>query len=196
MQSFRSEFAHSYSNHSFGYCNYIVREEGDALANIYAQGYLPYSDTKVAQGIFYMARSARIYLSRFKLNSENRRITKRFDGVFTFEVTPLPEFSYMDDNFLMFCLEYFSKRHGPKVMSEDRLKCILKSGFVSHITIYKKGEEVVAYVFEVGDEKMTHYWFSFYDLQYVYQSLGMWLMIDAARRAKQDKKKFFYLGTV
>jgi len=172
MQSFRSEFAHSYTNHSFGYCNYAIREKEDSLADIYAQGYLPYSDTKVAKDIFYMARSARIYLSRFKLNSENRRITKRFYGLFTCEVTPFPEFSYVDDNFLTFCLEYFSKRHGPKVMSKDRLRCILKSDLVSHITTYKKGKEVVAYIFEVEDEKMTHYWFSFYDLQFVSRRCG------------------------
>lgn len=43
---------------------------------------------------------------------------------------------------------------------------------------------------------MSHYWYSFYDLDLVFKSLGLWIMIDSIREAKKEKKDYFYLGTV
>ena len=43
---------------------------------------------------------------------------------------------------------------------------------------------------------MAHYWFSFYDLSLVHQSLGMWLMLDCIRDAKARGIEHYYLGTV
>ena len=43
---------------------------------------------------------------------------------------------------------------------------------------------------------MAHYWFSFYDLAYARQSLGLWLMLDCIRDAEQRGLKNYYLGTV
>ena len=197
MKTFSSEFAHSYENYSFGYCNYAIRGEKDVLSDIYGKGFLPYSgmagDNK---NPFYMARSARIDLKHFALNSENRRIAKRFDGKFTKETVPFQKFDAQDDTFINFCVAYFSKRHGERVMPKERLLKILQSGFITEIIIYREGGLPRAYVFEISDKHMSHFWFSFYDLSYANQSLGMWLMIDRARAAKENKKHHFYMGTV
>jgi len=56
---------------------------------------------------FYMARSARVVLPQFALTSENRRISKKFDGVFDKKRIPLKEFNIEDEAFLSFCVEYF-----------------------------------------------------------------------------------------
>lgn len=196
MRTFSSEFAHSYETYSFGYCNYAIREKSDNLADIYAAGYLPYSGSPDVQDIFYMTRSARLPLNQFTPTSENRRILKRFDGEnITRSMISLLTFK-RDETARAFCIEYFSKRHGKQFMPQERLETILDSGLFSEVIQYRKDNHVIGYVFEVTDRTMTHFWFSFYDLDFVYQSLGMWLMLDSARCAKRDKKKHFYIGTV
>lgn len=196
MKTYSSEFGHDYDTYSFGYCNYAIREPGDRLAKIYASGYLPYSGKAGVKDIFYMARSARVDLSRFSLSSENRRIAKRFDGTFEREEMPLARFDTSDKTFLTFCLHYFRERHGQYVMPKERLRTILDMGLASDITMYRADEATVAYVLEVRDAEMAHFWYSFYDLSYVRRSLGMWLMLDALRQAKAAGKTYFYIGTV
>jgi arginyl-tRNA--protein-N-Asp/Glu arginylyltransferase len=43
---------------------------------------------------------------------------------------------------------------------------------------------------------MRHFWYSFYDLAYANQSLGLWLMLDILRDAKKSKQRYCYLGTL
>lgn len=169
---------------------YIERKKGDHIADLYAQGFLPYSGTKGLQGVYYSARSARIVLQDFTLSSENRRIAKKFDGQFE-KVTvdgPPPEEAYD------FCLNYFAQRHGDKAMPRERLELIFSQ--VTNTSVYRSGAKVVAYVVSVEDSTFGHYWYSFYDLAYVRQSLGMWLMLDSIRAAKEGGQTYYYLGTV
>ena len=194
MKFFSREFGHSYETYSFGYCNFAGKEDSDLLSEIYKRGYLPYSGNTAIRDTFYMARSARIPLLDFEPTSENRRIAKKHDGVFEKKRIPFEEFNLHDETFLTFCLTYFKTRHGDS-MPEERLKFILSLNLISHIVIYKKGESIVAYVFEVSDEQMTHFWYSFYDLVYLRQSLGLWLMLDSMRDAKNAGLEHFYLGT-
>lgn len=170
------------------------REENDSLTSIYGSGYLPYSGAKELCGVYYSARSARVRLGDFSLNSENRRIAKKFDGRFTKERVPAAQFA-PDEGFWRFCLFYFSDKHGPNAMPEERLKTILACG-VSSVVVYLDGEKPAAYVLEVEDGDMAHFWFSFYDLAYARQSLGLWLMLDCVRDAKERGLSHYYLGTV
>jgi len=101
-----------------------------------------------------------------------------------------------DEDFYTFCLDYFSQKHGANAMPRERLETILQSGLVSAVTKYSKDSLPVAYVLEVADADMAHYWFSFYDIAYARQSLGLWLMLDALRDAKTAGKTHYYLGTV
>ena len=196
MRLFTSEFGHSYESYSFGYCNYAELEKGDNLFEVYQKGFLPYSANLNMKDIFYMARSARINLKNFSLNSENRRILKKFDGKFEKEIIPFSKFNKKDEDFISFCAEYFAVRHGKKVMPRERLLFLLNSGLISDMAVYKDGGVPKAYVFLVADNEMSHFWFSFYDISLVYQSLGMYLMADAARDAAKEGKKYLYLGTV
>lgn len=194
MKLFSREFGHSYETYSFGYCNFAVREEADVLARMYEKGYLPYSGKLDIRDTFYMARSARVPLKRFSLNSENRRIAKKHDGVFEKSRVPIADFDVTDENFLSFCLEYFKARHGD-VMPRERLEFLLSLNLISHIVIYQKEGVILGYIFEVSDEEMTHFWYSFYDLSYLQQSLGLWLMLDNLKDAHAADREHFYLGT-
>lgn len=169
---------------------YIEREQGDLIKDLYAQGFLPYSGTKELHEVYYSARSARIVLHDFTLSSENRRIAKKFDGQFE-KITlagPPPQDAYD------FCLSYFAERHGSKAMPRERLELIFSQ--VTNTTVYRSGLKIIAYVMTVEDTTLGHYWYSFYDLTYIRQSLGMWLMLDSIRTAKEAGKSYYYLGTV
>ncbi|MCK5021831.1 MAG: GNAT family N-acetyltransferase [Candidatus Pacebacteria bacterium] len=197
MQEFKSEFVHSYHTYSFGYCNYAIKEKKDILSDIYNKGYLPYSGEEGIKNILYMARSARVNLKDFVLNSENRRVLRKFDDKFEFEKIPLNKFNFKDKKFIKFCLNYFEKKHGDKIMPKKRLETVLKANFITNILVYKDMDgDIIAYVYEVDDKKISHVWLYFYDLDYSDQSLGMWLMIDMARRSKLEGKKYFYVGTI
>jgi arginyl-tRNA--protein-N-Asp/Glu arginylyltransferase len=174
---------------------YIEREEDDSLEAMYSSGYLPYSGAAGVQNIFYSARSARVVLPEFKLTSENRRIAKKFDGQFTKERIPKANFAATED-FWRFCLTYFATKHGERAMPRARLETIMQSRLVNTVVVYKKDALPVAYVLEVEDGSMGHFWFSFYDLSYAKQSLGLWLMLDALRDAKERGLTHYYLGTV
>ncbi len=195
MQLFASEIIQAYTSYSFGYCCYAVREPHDHISKLYDQGFLPYSGAQDVANVFYMARSLRLPLADFALNSENRRIFKRFETELDCECTPFADFNHKDPTFIAFCLRYFGERHGPHIMPEARLHLILTSNLITTITTYKHNGTPVAYVFKVEDAHMSHFWYSFYDLSFINQSLGLWLMIHAGIQAKEQGKQFFYLGT-
>lgn len=174
---------------------WALREPGEPLAPLYSQGYLPYSGAKEVHNVFYSARSARVVLKDFSLTSENRRIAKKFDGQFSKARVPATDFT-ADESFYTFCLSYFAAKHGEHAMPRERLEFIMRSGLVTTVAVYTKDNTPVAYVLEVVDSSMGHYWFSFYDLAYARQSLGMWLMLDSTRDAKAAGLAYYYLGTV
>jgi arginyl-tRNA--protein-N-Asp/Glu arginylyltransferase len=169
--------------------------EGEPLAEIYAGGYLPYSGAKDSKDIFYSGRSARVVLSEFALTSENRRIAKRFDGVFQKAVVPFSEFK-PDEHFWDLSLTYFAQKHGANAMPRARIEALFAAGIITCVITYSQGTDIVAYVLEVEDGPMGHFWYSFYDITYARQSLGMWLMLDCVRDAKERGLTHYYLGTV
>lgn len=197
MKKFHSEFGHNYKTYSFSYANYCVKEKKDKLADIYAAGYLPYSGSPGVKDVFYMARSARVPLTSLKFSSENRRVAGKFDPVrLVRQSTAFKNFNVKDKNFMNFCVDYFTKRHGSAVMPKERLETLFNADLITHIVSYHRDEKPAAYVLEVGDKDMVHFWYSFYDTSLIHQSLGMWLMLDSARNAKNAGKKYFYIGTV
>lgn len=195
MNIWHSEYLQNYGTYTFGYGAYASLEEGDSLAAVYEQGFLPYSGTKGVLDTLYMARSARVALPSFEPTSENRRVLKRFDEVFTKSPIDAKDWA-ANPEVLTFCLSYFAGRHNASVMPEERLRCILSHDTKPHGVRYEKDGKLAALTLLAEDPIMTHFWFSFYDLSLVEQSLGMWLMLDAARDAKASGKKHFYLGTV
>lgn len=194
MRTRFAEFGHEYGSYSFGYTIHGTREAGDELADAYAQGFLPYSGVGVDPGLFYMSRSVRVPVEGYAPSSENRRILRKFDGQF--------ECSYVEGDalraspdFHTLMLAYFSERHGASVMPPERLAQILARDLPLRAAMYSKDGAPVAYVLEVAQGPFMHYWYSCYSLTHMNASLGMWLMLDALRRAAQEKRTHVYLGT-
>ncbi len=195
MKLFASELGHNYGTYTFGYAQYAKIGRQDSLPEVYEKGYLPYSGSAQARDVFYMSRSSRIPLEGFSLSSENRRIAKKFDGRFEKSRIPFSQFN-CDEKFMKFCLDYFTSQHGGRVMPRERLQFILGNGLISTIVTYTEKGQPVAYVFEIERAELCHFWFSFYAPQFAKQSLGIWLMLDCIRNARERGIEHYYLGTV
>lgn len=197
MKFFSSELGHEYAKtYTFGYCNYGILEPSDKLSEMYERGYLPYSGSPECKGMFYMCRSGRIKLSDFELDSECRRVAKKFDGVCTRTTIPLKDFPITEE-FISFWLEYFSRAHGPVVMPRERLMMILEFGIISHVGEYRDHTgKIIAYTLEVSDASMTHDWYQAWIPELDKQSFGMWLLMDIGRAAKTRGASYYYPGTV
>lgn len=195
MKITRQEFGHEYQTYRFGYCEYAALEHNDCVADFYERGFLPYSADPAVRGVFYMARSARLVLPQFEYSSENRRVAKRFDDMFSFHPLSIPEAKARGEIRTLF-LDYFRGRHGADVMPAERFDAILATPLPLRILSYEREGALVAAALEVADDTFGHFWFSAYDLSLVQQSLGMWLMLDAARRAKEVGRTHYYIGTV
>jgi arginyl-tRNA--protein-N-Asp/Glu arginylyltransferase len=194
MRIFHREFGERYDTYEFGYATYAQREPHDALSDVYAAGFLPHSADPAVSNLFYMARSVRVPLSHAELTSENRRVLKKFDGSFTSTVMTLEDLKG-DDAFLPCFLSYFKERHGERVMTEERAHGILSTPLPLRAIRYEKDGTLAGYVLEVAGDGIAHYWYSCYSADYAGSSFGMWLMLDALRRAKDESRTYLYLGT-
>ncbi len=194
MRVFHREFGYRYDSYEFGYTAYATLEAGDPPAAAYEAGFLPHSADPSVRDLFYMARSVRVPLGSWQPSSENRRIARKFEGTFT--RTLLSQAELADDpNFLPCFLAYFRERHGERVMSEERARGILGTPLPLRGVRYENGEGLAGYVLEVASGGLVHYWYSCYTPTYAGTSLGMWLMLDAVARAKEDGHTHLYLGT-
>lgn len=195
MKITRQEFGHEYGEgiYRFGYCEYASLENGDSLQSFYEKGFLPHSADPKILGTFYMARSARVVLKEFAPTSENRRVAKRFDNTLTVKEMLATE---IPDEIRALFIEYFANRHGKNTMPKKRLDAVLAWPLPLKVRVYENNDVPLAAVLEVHDGTFGHFWYSAYDLTLVEQSLGMWLMLDGARRAKEAGLTHYYLGTV
>ncbi len=178
---FHSEHVYSYKSYTFGYSTYAKRFDNEIIDPIYEMGFLPYSgDFKSGmKNLYYMARSARVNLLKFSTS-----------------VKPAKDY-LKDHKMIEFCLRYFEKRHGENVMNEERLRRVLSYSDETYVVEYLDEKEMpIAYVIEIHGLEISHYWFSFFDLDLAYLSFGMWLMIDRTLNARKENKKYYYVGTV
>lgn len=194
MRIFQREFGERYESYEFGYATYTTLEVTDSRTDVYAAGFLPHSADPSVRDLFYMARSVRVPLSAFRETSENRRIFKKFDGLFAQTMLSKEEL-VADPLFLPCFLEYFKTHHGERVMAEERARGILATPHPLRAVRYQADGVLAGYALEIVDDDFAHYWYSCYTPAYADSSFGMWLMLDAVRRAKKEGRAYSYLGT-
>ena len=196
MKIFRSESLADYDTYTFNYAIYCKQENDNELDEIYRKGFLPYSDSlQLKEAHYYLARSLRVELDKFASTSENRRLEKKF-----IELNPQIRFIKkenfnFDEPFYNFCMNYAQERfdgHMPK----DRFDYILQWKYLSHIIEFKteKGE-LLGYVFAVKTDRILHYWFSFYNLEFSRLGIGKWMMYKSIELSKERGLQEVYLGT-
>ena len=196
MKIFRSESFVDYSTYTFNYAIYCIKESQSEIPEIYQQGFLPYSNNIELQfETYYLARSLRVDLNKFKDSSENRRVERKIAEINpSFQVIPVSEFELDQKDFLNFCLNYGKNRFS-EGLELERLKYILSANSISHIFEFKVGDKKVGYVITIIENGTLHYWFSFFDLDYQKFSLGKHMMFNVIKWASENNLDHVYLGT-
>lgn len=197
MKIFFSEYQSDYTTYTFGYTAYCIKEPYDAFAAIYDKGFLPFTgERRIKEPIFYMARSLRVDLKKFSDSSENRRISRKVAELdLSFAVFRKEDFDLLAPSFRKICLDYAAIRFVGNEMTEERLDYVLSRETTTHIFEYRLNGKPFGYIFTCIDDKILHYWFSFFDTQLLEYSIGKWMMWSAIDWAKQNNLKHVYLGT-
>lgn len=198
MKIFYSENIVDYSSYTFNYTKYAVLEDSSEVSELYEGGFLPFTgNTNLQNEVFYFARSLRVNLEKFEDTSENRRVSRLIEPL-EIELTIIPkaDFNLQDKTFTSFCEAYISERIGEDNMTLERWSYILKQSIGTHIFEFKSKGKAVGYVLAALNEDILHYWFAFFDTEYMRShSLGKWMMWRLIRWAKDNGRKFAYLGT-
>lgn len=198
MKIFLSENTVNYTTYTFNYAVYAVKESQEELSDIYNKGFLPYTgNTSLQKELFYYARSLRVNLEKFDDTSENRRVNRLVEPLnVEMNLISKTHFDTSDAVFMDFCENYINERIGEDNMSVERWKYILSQETGTHIFEFKTVEKVVGYVLAAVNNDMVHYWFAFFDTEYMRtHSLGKWMMWKVIRWAKDNGRRFAYLGT-
>ena len=198
MKTFLSESTVDYTTYTFNYTKYAVKESQQELTEIYQNGYLPYTGhVGLEKEVFYFARSLRVNLEKFDDTSENRRVNRMVEPL-EVEVNLIAksEFDIKNPQFIAFCENYINERIGEDNMSIDRWNYILAQETGTHFFEFKNAEKILGYVLAAVNEDIVHYWFAFFDTEYMRtHSLGKWMMWKVIRWAKDNGRKYAYLGT-
>ncbi len=198
MKVFCSENNVDYGTYTFNYAVYAIKEFQSELSEIYSKGFLPYTgNSSIESEIFYLARSLRVNLTEFEDTSENRRVNRLVEPLnIKLEVIEKAKFNLQDSDFKKFCADYINERIGEDNMSLERWDYILKQETGTHFFKFSNEEKVMGYVLTALNEDLVHYWFAFFDTVYMRShSLGKWMMWSVIKWAKENGKKYTYLGT-
>lgn len=196
MKIIFSESEPFYESYTFNYAIY-AESEGKDLSEIYHSGFLPYTgDTSLKQQRFYLCRSLRVKLRDFKLNSENRRIKRKFNEYEISRHKQDAQNLFGDANFLSFCRNYAAQKFHGRALSKDRLRYILNWHEDLKVWTYTLDDQLMGYVFAIEGNDFAHYWYSFYDLELSKNlPVGKYMMTNFIELASAENLKYVYLGT-
>jgi len=188
-----SEQESDYDHYQFPYAVLAVPEPGEAPADLFEAGFLPW-----ARGLdrFYLCRNVRVQLAKFQTSSENRRILRKGEGI-AMKLVPRAEFDFTPARRERY-LQYAEARFGRNVMPPERLELVFHSPVTTHLLVFtdtKSDAEVGVVVLYLEAPRLGHYRFAFYDLDYFDRNLGMFMMTSAVAFFAERGFKYLYLGT-
>ena len=165
------------------------------INSLYENGFL---FTRQGKGEMYQTRSLRIDLSKFELNSENRRVLRHVENI-NLEAHSIP---YADYHWGIHKLgkDFYETKFGEKTFSAQKIKELItepeKSNF-DKLLVYRQSEDNLAIGFVICKEtkELLHYCYPFYDLSIEIKTLGLGMMTKAIILAKEQNKKYVYLGS-
>jgi len=173
---------------------HINFDDSNSVTKHYNKGYVL---TRLGRGILNQTRSLRIDLQNFELNSENRRILRKTDGLnIRLEKLPLADYSW---EIHKLGKDFYTTKFGDHTMSASKIKDMFvnpNENNTNTVFIYSLEDKPVGYCLSYENEEIIHYSYPFYDLEVDMPNLGMGMMIRAIEYAKRKKKKYFYLGSV
>ena len=191
MKLFFSEFKADYDKYHFPYQVWLLKEEGEEESKIYENGFLP---IRSLPNVYYLCRGLRVDLSQFGLSSENRRILKKTEN-FSAQLIPLSQFNY-DVQVQKLCRDYAEQRLGKDSFPVPAIRSVFIGQVYNQVFIFKdQDQKPVGYAVCFTNEKFLQYAHAFYDLNFLKESLGARMILEAVNWAKENNRQYAYLGT-
>lgn len=198
MRIFLSESLPDYSSYTFNYALYAVQEDPLEMTRIYNRGFLPFTgNPSLESEVYYLARSLRVNLESFEDTSENRRVSRKVAALdVQLRVIEKTNFNINNPAFVKFCTDYAAERFHDGSMSAERFLYVVRRKNASHLFEFRSGTQILGYVLAVLNDEMLHYWYAFFDTQYLRShALGKWMMWRVIKWAKDNGRQHVYLGT-
>jgi len=151
--------------------------------------------TRLGYGQMTQTRSIRIDLNKFELNSENRRVLRKIENI-ELEITPLPHPDY-DWHIHQLGFNFYTKKFGQGTFSANKIKELLnaQNSNFNLLVIFKLNNKNIGYCICRNTDELLHYSYPFYDLETSISNLGLGMMTKAVIWAKEQGKKYIYLGS-
>ena len=186
------------------------------INDLYNRGFL---FTREDRGAMYETRSVRVDLSKFELSSENRRVLRKTENIkMTTVAIPYPNY-YWEIGKLG--KDFYEIKFGKGIFSANKIKELLtdtkKSNFnkfliychpepdsgsrtISEDPDFRRDDKFnVGYTICLETNEILHYCYPFYSLtpntSNLIPNLGISMMTRAIVWAKENSKKYIYLGS-
>jgi len=151
--------------------------------------------TRKGYGEMDQTRSVRVDLTKFELSSENRRVLRKTENI-KLETVALPHPDY-DWSIHKLGHEFYSQKFGDKTFSANKIKELLtdadKSNF--NLLLIYSADKPLGYAICFQTKNILHYSYPFYNLSADNINLGIGMMTKAIVWAKEQNKKYIYLGS-
>jgi arginyl-tRNA--protein-N-Asp/Glu arginylyltransferase len=168
----------------------------------YDQGFV---FTRVAKGHMNQTRSLRIDLAKFSLTSENRRILRKSENL-SMTVNQLPLTNYTWEIHKL-GKDFYTTKFGDNVMSANKIKEMFNDmgkSNMNYVFSYQRSassnqlnQSPIGYCLAYINKEIVHYAYPFYDLDIAKElPLGIGMMTKAINWAKENGRKYIYLGSV
>lgn len=163
------------------------------INSLYNAGYV---FTRLNKGTMNQTRSIRIDLSKFELSSENRRILRKTENI-DLKIIQLPYSGY-DWTIGKMAKDFYTTKFGDGTFSANKIKELItdtkKSNF-NQLFVYTSENKPVGYCVVNSTNELIHYCYPFYDLVNSPKDTGLGMMTRAVVWAKENNKKYIYLGS-
>jgi len=173
------------------------------INRIYNDGYL---FGRPQKGYMYQTRSIRIDLDKFELSSENKRILRKISD-FELQIADLPMTDY-HWSIGKLAKDFYETKFGAGTFSANKIKELLTTEhnfnrlfqyrMTQNVPSPLQGEgqgEVIGYCIALETNSILHYSYPFYNLNSEIKNCGMSMMLQAIIYAKEQEKKYIYLGS-
>lgn len=174
------------------------------ITDMYEKGYV---FTRIGKGVMQQTRSLRVDLAKFELNSENRRILRKFPDLkikIRDERHPPKEYDFSIGKLAK---DFYEAKFGKGIMSAQKVKEMITDGSKSNFNLLLQfqGGDVShpgnhpgndGYVICYSNDSILHYSYPFYDLNKCPKDMGLAMMIKTIEFTKERNKKYIYLGSL
>ena len=164
-RTYKSEGPIHYGRYQFGYCEWMELSARESPEEPYLKGFLPYSaDPGQPSHLFYMARSLRVDLQRFRLEKKRRYDHRRW-AAWNLRRTVMKKADFLENYGPVARIKahrWMENRFGDAYLKQDRLQYILEKPFLDDILVWTDREDLTGFALIVKGHWGAHYWYVFY----------------------------------